>query len=124
MNTQAELLPISCTGGKFDLIKIPLVTLIDTLDTLVILGKMRYEHSLVLPVKIPLYLYFICYLAGNYSEFRRAVNIISTDLPDFNLDANVSVFETTIRVLGGLLSAHLMAIDPKLNIYVSFFLSS
>lgn len=57
--------------------------------------------------------------AGNYSEFRRAVNIISTDLPDFNLDANVSVFETTIRVLGGLLSAHLMAIDPKLNIYVS-----
>ena len=35
---QAELLPISCTGGKFDLIKIPLVTLIDTLDTLVILG--------------------------------------------------------------------------------------
>eukprot|EP01032_Pedospumella_encystans_P014282 gene14282-16419_t len=88
---EAELLPISCTGGKFDLIKIPLVTLIDTLDTLVILG--------------------------NHSEFRRAVNIISTDLPDFNLDANVSVFETTIRVLGGLLSAHLMAIDPKLNIY-------
>eukprot|EP01032_Pedospumella_encystans_P014294 gene14294-16431_t len=88
---EAELLPISCTGGKFDLIKIPLVTLIDTLDTLVILG--------------------------NHSEFRRAVNIISADLPDFNLDANVSVFETTIRVLGGLLSAHLMAIDPKLNIY-------
>jgi len=51
MNTQAELLPISCTGGKFDLIKIPLVTLIDTLDTLVILGKRRYEHSLVLPLK-------------------------------------------------------------------------
>ena len=48
------------------------------------------------------------------------MNIISTDLPDFNLDANVSVFETTIRVLGGLLSAHLMAIDPKLNIYVRF----
>lgn len=36
---QAELCPMSCTGGKFDLIKIPMVTLIDTLDTLVILGN-------------------------------------------------------------------------------------
>jgi hypothetical protein len=34
------------------------------------------------------------------------------------MDVNVSVFETTIRILGGLLSAHLMAIDPKLAIYV------
>ena len=32
---------------------------------------------------------------------------------------NVSVFETTIRILGGLLSAHLFAIDPSLNIYRS-----
>jgi len=91
---QAELQPISCTGGKFDLIKIPLVTLIDTLDTLVILG--------------------------NHSEFRRVVHIVSTGMPSFNLDVNVSVFETTIRVLGGLLAAHLMAVDPKLGIYVSF----
>ncbi|RYY71721.1 hypothetical protein EON63_21490 [archaeon] len=30
---------------------------------------------------------------------------------------NVSVFETTIRVLGGLLSAHLLATDPFLGIY-------
>lgn len=30
---------------------------------------------------------------------------------------NVSVFETTIRVLGGLLSAHLLATDPSLGIY-------
>jgi mannosidase alpha-like ER degradation enhancer 2 len=89
---QAELNPVSCTGGKFDLIKIPLVTLIDTLDTLVILG--------------------------NHSEFRRAVGVVSDRMPNFNLDVNVSVFETTIRILGGLLSAHLMAIDPKLAIYV------
>jgi mannosidase alpha-like ER degradation enhancer 2 len=89
---QAELNPISCTGGKFDLIKIPLVTLIDTLDTLVILG--------------------------NHSEFRRAVGVVTDRMPNFNMDVNVSVFETTIRILGGLLSAHLMAIDPKLAIYV------
>lgn len=85
-------MPISCEGGKFDLIKIPLVTLIDTLDTLVVLG--------------------------NYSEFRHAVDLVVTHLPTFNFDVNVSVFETTIRLVGGLLSAHLMAIDPALGIYV------
>ena len=36
----------------------------------------------------------------------------------FNYNVNVSVFETTIRILGGLLSAHLMAVDPRLGIYV------
>ena len=88
-------MPLSCAGGKFDLIKIPMVTLIDSLDTLVILG--------------------------NHSEFRRAVSLVSGQYPTFNLDVNVSVFETTIRILGGLLSAHLMAIDPKLDIYVSLY---
>lgn len=36
---------MSCTGGKFDLIKIPMVTLIDTLDTLVILGNYSGEQK-------------------------------------------------------------------------------
>ena len=69
------------------------MTLIDTLDTLVIMG--------------------------NYSEFRNAVGIVREHfrLKAFDVDENVSVFETTIRVLGGLLSAHLMAIDPRLGIY-------
>ena len=88
---EAELQPIKCQGGQFDLIKIPLITLMDTLDTLVIFG--------------------------NHSEFRRAVSLISNHYTVFNIDVNVSVFETTIRVLGGLLSAHLMAIDPELAIY-------
>ena len=90
---QAELKPITCEGGKFDLIKIPLVTLIDTLDTLVIIG--------------------------NYSEFRRAVNLITETTKTFDYDVNVSVFETTIRLLGGLLAAHLMAIDDTLGVYNS-----
>lgn len=84
--------PISCEGGNFDLIKIPLVTLIDTLDTLVIVQDIE--------------------------EFRRAVAVIVERLPrGFDFDVNVSVFETTIRLLGGLLSAHLFAIDPQLQIY-------
>ena len=36
MPLQAELRPLPCTGGKFDLVKIPYITLIDTMDTLVV----------------------------------------------------------------------------------------
>lgn len=73
--------------------KIPGLTLIDTLDTLVIMK--------------------------NFSEFRRAVGLVDQLFDDFNIDVNVSVFETTIRVLGGLLSAHLFAVDQDLGVYVS-----
>jgi ER degradation enhancer, mannosidase alpha-like 2 len=86
-----ELRPLSCTGGQFDLIKINMVTLIDTLDTLIVMG--------------------------NYSEFRIAAHIVTTYMPSFDIDANVSVFETNIRILGGLLSAHLLAIDEDLDVY-------
>jgi mannosidase alpha-like ER degradation enhancer 2 len=89
---QGELKPLTCQGGNFEPIKIPLVTLIDTLDTLVVLG--------------------------DFVEFRNAVSKVSTHYRSFDLDVNVSVFETTIRILGGLLSAHLMAIDRNLGIYV------
>ena len=34
-----ELRPRTCSGAPFDLIKLPLVTLVDTLDTLAILGN-------------------------------------------------------------------------------------
>lgn len=87
--------PISCKGQSFELIKIPAVTLIDTLDSLVVLG--------------------------NYTEFRNAVKKVESVLMQkkFDYDINVSVFETTIRILGGLLSAHLLAIDESLQLYVS-----
>ena len=88
-----ELMPLSCKGrfrdvdspgrgdvddamGNFSL------TLIDSLDTLVILG--------------------------NYSEFERAVDLVIHEV-SFDSDIVVSVFETNIRVLGGLLSAHVLA---------------
>ncbi|XP_068561959.1 ER degradation-enhancing alpha-mannosidase-like protein 3 [Cebidichthys violaceus] len=87
-----ELMPLSCRGrvrgqepnrgdiddslGKFSL------TLIDTLDTLVVLNKL--------------------------DEFEDAVRKTITDVRLDN-DVVVSVFETNIRVLGGLLGAHVMA---------------
>ncbi|KAF7488552.1 ER degradation-enhancing alpha-mannosidase-like protein 3 [Sarcoptes scabiei] len=87
-----ELMPLSCKGryrniemsrgdvddalGNFSL------TLIDSLDTLVILG--------------------------NFSEFEKALRLVINEV-SFDSDIVVSVFETNIRVLGGLLSAHVLA---------------
>ncbi|XP_044152943.1 ER degradation-enhancing alpha-mannosidase-like protein 2 [Bufo gargarizans] len=75
-----ELRPLTCDGqdtwGSFSL------TLIDALDTLLIIG--------------------------NTSEFQRVVNVLQDNV-DFDIDVNASVFETNIRVVGGLLSAHLLS---------------
>jgi mannosidase alpha-like ER degradation enhancer 3 len=87
-----ELMPLSCKGryrgltpnrgdiddclGNFSL------TLIDTLDSLVVLGDLE--------------------------EFEHAVKLVIKDV-SFDNDVVVSVFETNIRVLGGLLSAHILA---------------
>ena len=50
-------------------------------------------------------------IIGDYPEFRRAVKLVIRDV-SFDKDVVVSVFESTIRVLGGLLSAHQLASDP------------
>uniref|UniRef100_A0A0K0DCR3 alpha-1,2-Mannosidase n=1 Tax=Angiostrongylus cantonensis TaxID=6313 RepID=A0A0K0DCR3_ANGCA len=75
-----ELKPITCTGqdtwGSFSL------SLVDALDTLIVMG--------------------------NTTEFRRAVDVV---LKSVRTDANVnvSVFETNIRIIGGLISAHMLS---------------
>lgn len=85
-----DLAPLSCKGADFELGKIPMLTLIDTLDTLALLD--------------------------DAIEFRRAVELVVARA-NFNLDTHVSVFETTIRVLGGLLSAHMLAVDTERGMY-------
>eukprot|EP00112_Aurelia_sp_Birch-Aquarium-sp1_P000773 Seg1075.8 transcript_id=Seg1075.8/GoldUCD/mRNA.D3Y31 product="ER degradation-enhancing alpha-mannosidase-like protein 2" protein_id=Seg1075.8/GoldUCD/D3Y31 len=83
-----ELKPISCTGhdtwGSYHL------TLVDSLDTLLIMG--------------------------NTTEFLRVVKLLKDEMK-FEKDINVSVFETNIRVIGGLLAAHLLMhrTDVKLD---------
>ena len=49
-------------------------------------------------------------LMGNTTAFGSAVNWLTASL-SFDIDDTVSVFETNIRVLGGLMSAHLLAAD-------------
>lgn len=75
-----ELRPITCDG--IDTWCSYSLTMIDALDTLATMG--------------------------NYTEFRRVVQLLDEKL-DFDKDINVSVFETNIRVVGGLLSAHLLS---------------
>lgn len=58
------------------------MTLVDTLDTLVLLE--------------------------DFSEFERAVRLVIRDV-QFDSDIIVSVFETNIRMVGGLLSGHILA---------------
>ncbi|XP_010532268.1 PREDICTED: alpha-mannosidase I MNS5 isoform X2 [Tarenaya hassleriana] len=50
-------------------------------------------------------------ILGNRTEFERGVLWLSENLT-FDVDARVNLFECNIRVLGGLISAHLLAIDP------------
>ncbi|KAL9282227.1 Alpha-mannosidase I MNS4 [Arabidopsis thaliana] len=77
-----ELRPLSCQGE--DTLGGYALTLIDSLDTLALLGDRE--------------------------RFTSSVEWIGKNL-QFNINKTVSVFETTIRVLGGLLSAHLIASD-------------
>ncbi|XP_070559815.1 ER degradation-enhancing alpha-mannosidase-like protein 1 [Ptychodera flava] len=91
-----ELDPIHCTGrgpdkenpdniNINDVLGDYALTLVDTLDTLAVMG--------------------------NVTEFKRAVNLVLQNV-SFDKDNTVQVFESTIRVLGALLSAHLIIIDP------------
>ncbi|KAJ6830496.1 alpha-mannosidase I MNS5 isoform X1 [Iris pallida] len=49
---------------------------------------------------------------GNNTEFERGVLWLSDNLT-FDVDARINLFECNIRVLGGLLSAHILATDSK-----------
>ncbi|KAH7729181.1 ER degradation-enhancing alpha-mannosidase-like 3-like protein [Aphelenchoides avenae] len=88
-----ELMPISCKprirgvtpsrGDVDDSLGNFSLTLVDSLDTLVVVGE--------------------------YDEFAKAVRFV-IDNVRFDSDFVVSVFETNIRVVGGLISGHLLAV--------------
>ncbi|XP_049281577.1 ER degradation-enhancing alpha-mannosidase-like protein 2 [Anopheles funestus] len=79
-----ELRPLSCDA--IDTWGSYSLTLIDALDTLAVMG--------------------------NYTEFGRVVQLLQDR--SFDADINVSVFETNIRIIGGLLSAHLLSYHADL----------
>jgi mannosidase alpha-like ER degradation enhancer 3 len=87
-----ELMPISCKprirgvtksrGDVDDSLGNFSLTLVDTLDTLAVMGE--------------------------YEEFEHAVHAVIRRVK-FDADLIVSVFETNIRMIGGLISGHLMS---------------
>ncbi|KAF4321836.1 hypothetical protein BBO99_00004564 [Phytophthora kernoviae] len=86
-----ELKPLSCSGRRWDqrergdlddVLGGFSLTLVDSLDMLAVLGDRE--------------------------EFARAVRLV-VDTVSFDRDVTVSVFESTIRVIGGLVSAHMLA---------------
>ncbi|KAL8558834.1 ER degradation-enhancing alpha-mannosidase-like protein 1 [Nucella lapillus] len=92
-----ELNPIDCTGrgpdyedpsniNINDVLGNYSLTLVETLDTLAVMG--------------------------NASEFQRAVQLVIDNVRFDNTNV-VQVFEATIRVMGSLLSAHLIITDPQ-----------
>ncbi|KAF0294256.1 ER degradation-enhancing alpha-mannosidase-like protein 1 [Amphibalanus amphitrite] len=94
---QDELNPIDCDGrgpdvddpsnlNINDVLGDFSLTLVDTLDMLAVVG--------------------------NASEFRRAAQLVIDNL-SFHKNSTVQVFESNIRVLGALLSAHLLIVDPE-----------
>ncbi|XP_061187713.1 ER degradation-enhancing alpha-mannosidase-like protein 1 [Saccostrea echinata] len=92
-----ELNPIYCEGrgpdydnpsniNINDVLGDYMLTLVDTLDTLAIMG--------------------------NETEFKRAVQLVIDNL-SFDKPTTVQVFEVTIRILGSLLSTHLIITDQE-----------
>ncbi|KAL5183315.1 Alpha-mannosidase I MNS5 [Glycine soja] len=55
-------------------------------------------------------------IMGNNTEFERAVLWLSENLT-FDVDARINLFECNIRVLGGLVSAHLLASDSSKKLF-------
>ncbi|KAJ3410692.1 ER degradation-enhancing alpha-mannosidase-like protein 1 [Chytridiales sp. JEL 0842] len=100
-----ELNPLTCTGrgpdrqnpnnwNINDVLGGFSITLVDNLDTLALLG--------------------------NRTEFERAVKLV-IDHVSFNVDSRVQVFEVTIRAMGGLLAAHMLATDKILGYHISWY---
>ncbi|KAI8911073.1 glycoside hydrolase [Gorgonomyces haynaldii] len=57
-------------------------------------------------------------ILGDKTEFEKAVRL-TIDNVSFDLDSRVQVFESTIRMLGGLLSGHLIASDDRFGFKIS-----
>ena len=92
-----ELMPLSCQGRRWDrrqrgtlddVLGGYLMTLVDGLDTMLVIG--------------------------DHDRFASALEVVTRQL-SFDRDVTVSTFEACIRVLGGLLSAHYLVTDPSLR---------
>ncbi|TWU71594.1 alpha mannosidase-like protein [Metarhizium rileyi] len=127
-----ELRPLTCaalTRDRNDPTRIELndalgnysLTLIDSLSTLAILAGGPQDGSYTGPQALSDFQDGVAQFVHLYGDGRRGASGVGARASGFDLDSKVQVFETVIRGLGGLLSAHLFAIgelpilgyDPK-----------
>jgi mannosidase alpha-like ER degradation enhancer 1 len=100
-----ELLPLSCRGqghdhanpanyGVNDIMPDACLTLVDALDSFVVMG--------------------------NRTGFETAVRQVIAHV-SFDQDVKIQVFEVNIRMLGGLLSAHVFASEPSRGFAIPWY---
>ncbi|KID96868.1 htmAp, Glycosyl hydrolase family 47, partial [Metarhizium majus ARSEF 297] len=116
-----ELRPLTCgalTRDRDDPTRIELndalgnysLTLIDSLSTLAILAGGPQDGSYTGPQALSDFQDGVAQFVRLYGDGRRGPSGVGARARGFDLDSKVQVFETVIRGLGGLLSAHLFAI--------------
>ncbi|KAL5615461.1 hypothetical protein BROUX41_005506 [Berkeleyomyces rouxiae] len=128
-----ELRPISCEPltrnrsepwnvGLNDVLGNYSLTLIDSLSTLAILASAPEDgSSLSGSVALKHFHKGITDLVSHYGDGREGASGQGSRSRGFDLDSKVQVFETVIRGVGGLLSAHLFAIGQlPINGYEPF----
>lgn len=57
-------------------------------------------------------------IMGDRDKFHECVYTIKNTYTDFAIDSTIQIFETNIRLLGSLLTAHLYAIDPRRGLVI------
>ncbi|KAK3383069.1 glycoside hydrolase family 47 protein [Lasiosphaeria ovina] len=116
-----ELRPVSCTPltrdsrnpRNFELNDVLgnySLTLIDSLSTLAILASAPPEDGNTGPRALADFQNGVAHLVRQYGDGRPGASGVGLRGRGFDVDSKVQVFETVIRGVGGLLSAHLFAI--------------
>ncbi|CAB4254431.1 similar to Saccharomyces cerevisiae YHR204W MNL1 Alpha-1,2-specific exomannosidase of the endoplasmic reticulum [Maudiozyma barnettii] len=55
---------------------------------------------------------------GDRQRMKELVNLVLDTFDDFAIDSTVQVFETSIRIIGSLMSTHLYITDPRKRVYL------
>ncbi|KAI6783348.1 ER degradation-enhancing alpha-mannosidase-like protein-like protein [Emericellopsis cladophorae] len=115
-----ELRPLSCTPlsrdndpsqfGLNDPLGNYSLTLLDSLSTLAILAGDPHPESNIGPQALDDFQHGVSEFVRLYGDGRKGPSGTGSRATGFDLDSKVQVFETVIRGLGGLLSAHLFAV--------------
>ncbi|KAH7027651.1 glycoside hydrolase family 47 protein [Microdochium trichocladiopsis] len=116
-----ELRPVSCTPltrdpanpaniGLNDVLGNYSLTLIDSLSTLAILASAPEDERGTGPKALRDFQDGVAALVEQYGDGRKGPSGKGARARGFDVDSKVQVFETVIRGVGGLLSAHLFAV--------------